>query len=173
MSIEHTKKSILDHEGETLNYQITTSGNDSLEEWIRNVRAFPLNKEAAGPHVQSIKPNFSLQLFVGEPGNGQVFFCNFNHLNKWLRAVERARREAGNSDRPELQDISVIESIAEVIVEENIHSVSVEQSPHRPEALGLCRHRHKLWTKAQPLTHVTTCECALQEYIGSLDDATE
>ena len=172
MDLEHLKLKLIGHDGDAIDYQVTTTRDGSLEEWIRNVKALPMPSTIPGPHVKSIPPKFSAQIFVGEPGSGQIFFINFRHLNNWLRVVDRTRREAGGNEHPELQDLDILDEIAEVTVEENIHTFQVDQNPHKSEALGLCRHRHKIWTIPQPNTRVGTCECALKEYTETENDAT-
>ena len=146
-------------------YQQVSDNLGIIEEVLRNISIKPDNpKLRPGPNCVSKDPEISLQIYVGQPGQGQVMIVNPTHTENWLEALAEKQKEKTGKDDFELVNFDFLKEIAEVTIEDNVHTVNIDYNPHLPEASGICRHKHKIWYPKQLPLRIETCECLLNEY---------
>jgi len=123
-----------------------------------------LAREYQGYPLAEVEPQFGVQLFIGQPFNGQVITINPNIIETWQESIIGLSRVKDGTPNVGTLAQASLEQIAVVSSEEGVHGMIVDQGIHPKGANGICYHRQKVWYSNQKQISFGTCQC-LKSYI--------
>ena len=88
---------------------------------------------------------FGMQLFIGEPPNGRVFFINLTHLHRWQTAIARVTPTELLVNQNGSLTIQQLGMLSHISVIEKAFKVVVETAPHLASDTsdqGRCLHQN-------------------------------
>lgn len=101
---------------------------------------------------------FGLQLYIGDPGHGQVAVINPNIVATWQNSIARAIGQYDPGGRLSI-NLPILRQLATVSVEKDIHSCIIDQGVHPVKIGGSCIHTQKVWTSKYHQISFGVCRC--------------
>ncbi len=139
--------------------QLTLDQKGVVEKKVLDVRVDPIQGLGLEPHLGGIKPNFAVQIFVGEPGQGGMFIINTELINKWQCKIRETLADEYGTKFPENIDPAIFCRLGRVDVREEVHSCVIDHNVHSPSARGFCTHQQQSWHSNEERLCVSTCQC--------------